>query len=706
MLLGFNCTYNQERDKGKVMTISSTPNLVRGPAFGNVACDSLPAISGDDWPTYRHDNARSGVTTASIPEQPAVVWRASLPGTPTAPVVAGGLLLTAVRNQHTVYALDSRTGAQKWRFTADGPIDSPPTVYRGLALFGCRSGWVYCLDAATGTLVWRFSDLPAARLICDREQLESAWPINGSVMVKDGLVYFAAGRSSFLDGGVVVYALDPVTGEVKHRRTMAGPYDENNFPVVQRESQFRCEGFKSGVFSSQHGNLYIRHQGFRSDLTPIDPYANRKEHLMASTGFLCDSPQHRTYWTIDTELRYGPGGGYDTDGPHGDIIAVDGDTFYEVRGISPGRHTKNDDPKKMYRVISGYKLPSGKRGNRIGNTGGGTVPRMGRWSKWARHWTTHIPIAGHAILLGGDRVAVAGVPMRADFSPQDTEDSYEGKKGGVFWTISKSSGQPAGELTLPAPPVWDGLAAAEGKCFITLKNGTVMAVGESETRTAPPTTTVTLPKPPEKPAVKPGVVYQDDFEGRKVGEVPPGVGGSSEEKGARIVVTDHVAASGKHCLELTDAAGLEHSWQPIFEKHLSDAEKREAGMMILSFDVMVSRDSPGSLSVLLRDVSMQPWQSPATISIQPDGFIQVNGRKVKAPIGAWHHVSVSFELGGAGSRKSRATIRTAAGATESFEVPFEGTDFYTLTWLGFSAGGDAAATTYVDNVILKVEASQ
>jgi len=705
MLLGFNCTYNEVRDQGKVMQITPTPRLIKGPAYPSFPNFQFSTFNFQStaWPTYRHDNARSGVTSSPIPEQPAVAWKTTLPGAPTAPVIAGGMLLTAVRNQHTVYALDSQTGAQKWTFTADGPVDSPPTLYRGLALFGCRTGWAYCLDAATGKLVWKFSNLPTARLICDREQLESAWPVNGSVMVRDGLAYFAAGRSSFLDGGIVVYALDPLTGEVKHRRVMAGPYDENMFPVVQRESQFRCEGFKSGIFSSQNGNLYIRHQGFKPDLSPIDPYAGRKEHLMASTGFLTDSPQHRTYWTIDTELRYGPGGGYDTDGPHGDIIVVDGDTFYEVRGISPGRHTKNDDPKKMYRVISGYKLPAGKRGTRIGDTGGGTVPRMGRWNQWARRWTTQIPMAGHAILLGGDRVAVAGVPMRADFSPQDLEDSYEGGKGGVLWTISGSSGQPTGELALPAPPVWDGLAAAEGKCFITLKDGTVMALGESETRTPPPTTTVTLPTPPAKKPVKAGIVYQDDFEGRKAGEEPPGARSTNEEKGARIVVTDKTAASGRHCLELTDAAGLEHNWQPILEKRLSEAEQREAGTMTLSFDVMVNGDEPGNLTVLLRDMTAHPWQCPTTITVSPDGQIKIGNKQVAAPIGHWHHVSVSFELGGEGSGKTRATIKTAAGTAESFRVPFEGPDFYMLSWLGFSAMADSRGVVYVDNVVLKVE---
>ncbi|MBT3292133.1 MAG: PQQ-like beta-propeller repeat protein, partial [Victivallales bacterium] len=269
-----------------------------------------------------------------------VAWRATLPGTPTAPVIADGLLLTAVKAMHTVYALDSRTGDQKWQFTADGPIDSPPTYHQGLALFGSRDGWVYCLNAKTGELVWKFSDMPAVRYMCAFEQLESAWPVNGSIMIKNGLAYFAAGRSSFLDGGIVVYALDPQTGAVKHRRTMAGPYDDRSFPIVQRGKMHRSQGFRSGIFSSKGNSLYIRHQGFKSDLSPISPYDIKTPHLMPSTGFLCDSPQHRTYWTVDTDFSYGPGKGYDGDGPQGDIMVVTGNRYYEVRGYSPGRHTQ------------------------------------------------------------------------------------------------------------------------------------------------------------------------------------------------------------------------------------------------------------------------------------------------------------------------------------------------------------------------------
>jgi len=709
MLLGFNCTYNQSRDKGKVMAVQPEPRLVKGPAFGSVISHQSSDISEESWPTYRHDNARSGMTRASIPEQLKVAWETKLPGPPTAAVVAGGLLLTAVRNRHTVYALDSRTGARKWRFTADGPVDSPPTLHHGLALFGCRSGWVYCVDAATGKLVWKFSDMPAARLICDREQLESAWPVNGSVMVKDGLVYFAAGRSSFLDGGIVVYALDPATGTVKHRRTMAGPYGKDGFPVVQRDSQFRCEGFKSGIFSSDGDALYIRQQGFKSDLSPIDPYQTRKEHLLASTGFLCDSPQHRTYWTIDTDLRYGPAKGFDTDGPHGDVIAVDGDIYYEVRGLSPGRHTRNDDPFQMYRVISGQKLPAGKRGRKTGNTGGGTVPRMGGWGTWARRWTTHIPMAGHAILLGGDRVAVAGVPMRAGFSLQEIEDAYEGRKDGLLWTLSAADGTPMGEFGLPAPPVWDGLAAAGGRLYLTLKDGTVLCLGAADKKTPPPVSTLAQEwdvsparQSPRRPA-KPVTLYKDGFEGRKPGDVQPGVVGADKEKGAHVFVTDAPAASGRHCLAFHDAAGLERSWMPMFQKSFQGGDQWSAGNVTLSFDVRVNAEEPGRLSVMLRDHTQNPWRSSVTVSVLPDGAIDVNGKRVKARNGVWHHVALSFELGDGGKKRINATITNSGGLNESRVVPFRDREFSTLTWLGISAGGELRGVVYVDNIELRVE---
>ena len=46
------------------------------------------------------------------------------------------------------------------------------------------------------------------------EQLESVWPVHGSVLVQDGVLYCVAGRSMFLDGGLRLLRLEPKTGRL------------------------------------------------------------------------------------------------------------------------------------------------------------------------------------------------------------------------------------------------------------------------------------------------------------------------------------------------------------------------------------------------------------------------------------------------------------------------------------------------------------
>ena len=125
--------------------------------------------------------------------------------------------------------------------------------------------------------------------------------------------------------------------------------------------------------------------------------------------------------------------------------------------------------------------------------------------------------------------------------------------------------------------------------------------------------------------------------------------------------------------------------------------------MTLSFDVMMSKEKPGRLAVMLRDYAQTPWKSPATISMLPDGLIQVNSKQVKAPNGKWHHVKISFELGSGTGRKVKALVKPAGGRAESFEVPLENPEFSTLTWLGISAGEQSRAVMYIDNVVLRVD---
>lgn len=148
-------------------TASARPLIERGPAWG--APPSATGHSQSDWPTYRHDPGRSGAATTPLPAKLDVSWRRRPGGRLTAPVVAGGKLFVARRDAHQVIALDAAIGKDAWSFTTGGPIDSPPTVYQGLCLQGCRDGWVYCLRSVDGKLVWRLRAASGRLYLCTQD---------------------------------------------------------------------------------------------------------------------------------------------------------------------------------------------------------------------------------------------------------------------------------------------------------------------------------------------------------------------------------------------------------------------------------------------------------------------------------------------------------------------------------------------------------
>ncbi len=209
--------------------------LEKGPAYGS-ATSSTPPDTGQsvDWPLYRCDPWRSGSTTAPGPKSLALKWSISLApstalpdgpilhdwrenefvkGPVSAPTVANGVLYVARPDAHEVVAIDAGSGALQWRFTANGRVDLPPAIHRGLCLFGTHAGYVYALNAETGKLAWRRRAAPSDERIVAYGQVESPWPVAGAVLVMDGVAYFAAGRQPLADGGIFVYAVDPLTGK-------------------------------------------------------------------------------------------------------------------------------------------------------------------------------------------------------------------------------------------------------------------------------------------------------------------------------------------------------------------------------------------------------------------------------------------------------------------------------------------------------------
>lgn len=180
---------------------------------------------GEDWPTYMHDNSRSGVTAENLrtdeldedwvyesPVPPQVAWDGGAPWdsyrssgtticdlTPQrdfdfvfAVTVVGDMLYFGSSVTDSVHCLDAQTGRQKWFYTTEGPVRYPPSYEDGKLYFGSDDGHAYCIDAFDGSFIWKYSPSEDTRLIGNNGSLIPMWPIRTGTAVLDGKVYFAA----------------------------------------------------------------------------------------------------------------------------------------------------------------------------------------------------------------------------------------------------------------------------------------------------------------------------------------------------------------------------------------------------------------------------------------------------------------------------------------------------------------------------------
>ena len=186
---------------------------------------TTPAFAAD-WPAWRHDAQRSGVSPHELPADLKLHWTLELPTITPAwpdqplipfdaayePIVVGRMLVIGSPRTDSVTVYDTRTGATRWRFLADGPIRFAPYHHAGKLYVASDDGHLYCLALATGELVWKFRGGPDGRKVLGNNRLVSAWPARGAPVVADGVVYFAASIWPFM--GVFIHALDAGTGKV------------------------------------------------------------------------------------------------------------------------------------------------------------------------------------------------------------------------------------------------------------------------------------------------------------------------------------------------------------------------------------------------------------------------------------------------------------------------------------------------------------
>lgn len=383
------------------------------------------------------------------------------------PVIAGGLLVTASTDAQCVHGYDAATGALRWTWNAGSRVTSSPTLHRGLVLFGSQDGRVTALRADDGIMVWRTLIAPNRRQIVCSSQLESIWPVHGSVLVLADKIFAAAGRHNQSDGGIVLRRLDVATGAIEATTVIdSRNTSEAEHGITTQDWQGRLNdipGTNAAGTLVYIGPMVIdpKSLAWVNLSVMTQPGAKTKNGAQAGGAFLAKGPNWswatpdiRSFifapstGTVDRRVTYSgqkgqngyrfmasriwSGGGYS-----GERIARDGRTLVMVR---------NNDLCSL--VLNADWLP----------VDGSVTDIM------EAHRAKPTRLAG----IGQNVVALAITP--------DLVCVATNNRGDYRLIVRARDGASIGELKFRSPVVTHGISIAGGRLYVALENGQIHTV--------------------------------------------------------------------------------------------------------------------------------------------------------------------------------------------------------------------------------------
>lgn len=492
-LNGMNALAAESASRRLPEKISDEGRLTVGDA-GEVTGGSGPG----DWPTFRHDAARSGATDTAVPTGLKLSWAADVGGRLSTMTASGGIVFVSSVDAHTVHGLDAASGKKLWSRTVGGRVDSPPSIWNGRAIFGSADGHVYCLRASDGALIWKFRAAPEDRRLMAQEQIESVWPVSGSVLIREGNVYCVAGRAMWLDGGLRLLRLDASSGRKLSETIMDDRYPGTGDNLQKDVRWPNLPVALPDILSCDDRRIYMRSQPFdfdgaRAGVVTPSKFTEQGEdtaHLFSATGFLDGSFWHRTYWMWGQSFISGAGGwylaGYRV--PAGNILVADATRVFGF-GYAPLKFTGT---AKSYHLFGCPKYPKLIDTKKPIHTRGKAFWGDATMTKLSYDWSQSAPVIGKALVLAHETLFVAGPPTVVD--EQDVSQrwgdpelqakmveqiaAFEGRKGGLLFAVSKGEGKQLAAYRLHAPPVFDGMIAANRCLYLATMDGRVLCFGE------------------------------------------------------------------------------------------------------------------------------------------------------------------------------------------------------------------------------------
>ncbi|MDP6634615.1 MAG: PQQ-binding-like beta-propeller repeat protein [Phycisphaerae bacterium] len=501
--------------------VEDSRRLVRGPAFKT---DGNPSESGDEqWPDYLGSpDRRLWSRTTGPKNRMRAIWKKSLAkalpasaeylaadrlntslynGPLTAPVVSHGLVILADRDGRKIIATTASDGDEKWEYSCQGRVITPPTCRSGRVVFGDRNGWVHCLDAVSGKLAWKFLAAPQQRFIVAYGMIESAWPLHGCLPVVDGTIVATAGYHGEADGGVWAWGLSLTDGSVRWKRRLHRPERPwtNGKPKESREGfgvvyQFKDTGHELASTGKRANGGYSVTLVRNIDLPAASGKVVRvaRTPLNAATGelaladktageFVPSAPFARYYERfpfLDVEFE-------DRGGPHGQ-----GGWTVQLGGKPLGDHRSGQmrmarDDRTCLVARPHYHRDKKKFGMIILRATAADQPEGKQRLKWS-----DIPEFGFyeglerldSFIVAGDRAYVAAEAPAAPHPWLKDRKIPRQIKGapapGYLSMIDLTTGRELQRIILDSAVINNGLATVGRKLYVVCEDGTLRCFSE------------------------------------------------------------------------------------------------------------------------------------------------------------------------------------------------------------------------------------
>lgn len=247
--------------------------------------------------------------------------------------------------------------------------------------------------------------------------------------------------------------------------------DYKTFLAADRSDAFSMRGALTDVLVADGESIFMRHMRFDGKLVQQE---TKRPHLFSTFSLLDGAEHHRLYSVLGTgdfsrtPVAF-PWMVKSLAVPYGLMLVFDGKTVWGVHRIGQREHTDHyalfatprPDPSDEESLLPDFATRSGKK-----STAGDS-------------WTTALPLRPRAMIRAGDILFIGGETAESvsKSGPAPRDAAIEQNKGGLLRMVSCSDGRTLGETRLDSRPVWDGMAAAGGRLYLTTEDGHVICMG-------------------------------------------------------------------------------------------------------------------------------------------------------------------------------------------------------------------------------------